>query len=138
MTKKELAIDLHNRGCNCAQSVACAFSEECGTDTETLMKLAEGFGFGCGGTEGMCGALSGAIMVAGCRYADGNAEKPRSKPVTYSVAKRLCSDFKEACGALTCGEIKGIASGKPLTPCGTCIEVGVQLVEKILEGSYDN
>ena len=30
MTKQEKAIELHDRGCNCAQAVACAFAEEIG------------------------------------------------------------------------------------------------------------
>ena len=28
MTKQEKAIELHDRGCNCAQAVACAFAKE--------------------------------------------------------------------------------------------------------------
>lgn len=36
MTKQEKAIELHDRGCNCAQAVACAFAEEIGVPEETL------------------------------------------------------------------------------------------------------
>ena len=65
MNKYEYAAELHSRGCNCAQSVLCAFAKEIGKDEATLMQLSEGFGLGCGGMDSMCGALSGAIMVAG-------------------------------------------------------------------------
>ena len=44
MTKQEKAIELHDRGCNCAQAVACAFAEEIGVPEETLFAAAEGFG----------------------------------------------------------------------------------------------
>ena len=32
MTKKELAIALHDKGYNCCQSVVCAFKDELGVD----------------------------------------------------------------------------------------------------------
>ncbi len=138
MTKSEIALSLHDRGCNCAQSVACAFADECGMDVATLMKVSEGFGLGCGGMAGMCGALSGAIVVAGCLHADGCCEQPRTKKTTYAVAKQLCADFEKKCGALRCSELKGIADGKPLMPCTKCIEAGVKLVEDMLDGKYAN
>ena len=55
MTKQEKAIELHDRGCNCAQAVACAFAEEIGVPEETLFAAAEGFGLGMGGMEATCG-----------------------------------------------------------------------------------
>ena len=61
MDKKELAIAKHDIKFNCAQAVACAFAEEVGVDEKVLFTAAEGFGLGMGGTEGTCGALSGAI-----------------------------------------------------------------------------
>lgn len=138
MDRKEYAISLHDRGCNCAQSVICAFSKECGMDDATLMKMSEAFGRGCGGTHGVCGALSGALMVAGMKYADGNIEAPKTKLTTYDVAEKMCDEFKAKCGSLICAEIKGIESGKPLISCPECIKTGVEIAENILGGKYDN
>ncbi len=138
MTKYEYATMLHNRGCNCAQSVLCAFAEECGMSEEILMKLSEGFGLGGGGMAAMCGALSGALMAASVKYADGNIEAPKSKKTTYAVAKQMCADFEKESGALICADLKGVKSGNPITPCSKCIEIGVKLAEKALGGGYDN
>ncbi len=138
MTKKEYAIELHDRGCNCAQSVLCAFAEECGINEEILMKLSEGLGRGGGGMDAMCGALSGAIMAASVKYADGNILAPKSKETTYAIAKQMCDEFKKECGSLICAEIKGVSSGKALTTCPKCIEAGVAIAEKALGGKYDN
>ena len=44
MTRKEKAIELHNKGFNCAQAVACAFADETGIPEETLFAACEGFG----------------------------------------------------------------------------------------------
>ena len=65
MTKKELATALHDKGYNCCQAVVCAFKDELGIDEEILFKAGEGFGLGMGCMKGTCGAISGAVMVAG-------------------------------------------------------------------------
>ena len=138
MDKTIEAAALHRRGFNCAQSVALPFCEELGLDAALIKRASEGFGAGMGDREQTCGALSGAIMAAGCLHADGNNAEPRTKKTTYAVAKQLCADFEKECGALRCCELKGVESGKPLTPCKRCIEVGVKLVEDMLGGKYAN
>ena len=45
-TKVEKALELHGKGYNCAQAVACSFCEKFGVDQETMFKISEGFGFG--------------------------------------------------------------------------------------------
>ncbi len=66
MTRKEKAIELHDKGFNCAQAVACAFAEETGIPEETLFAACEGFGLGMG-MAATCGAVSGAVMLAGLK-----------------------------------------------------------------------
>lgn len=63
-TKVEKALELHGKGYNCAQAVACSFCEEFGVDQETMFKISEGFGFGMGMMD-MCGAVTGMMMVIG-------------------------------------------------------------------------
>lgn len=138
MDKKEYAISLHDRGCNCAQSVACAFAKELCVNEEILMKVSEGLGRGFGGMQGVCGALSGAVMVAGLKYADGNIEAPKTKQTTYGVADKMCKEFEAKCGSLICAELKGINGGKPLISCPECIKTGVEIAESMLGGKYDN
>ena len=40
MTKKELALEYHKKGYNCAQAVACAFCEELGVSETEMYKIA--------------------------------------------------------------------------------------------------
>ena len=63
-TKAEHAAELHQRGCNCAQAVACTFCKEFGISEDDIFRIAEGFGLGMGVME-MCGALSGMAMIIG-------------------------------------------------------------------------
>ena len=62
MTKKELAIENHNKGYNCCQAVACAFSNEIGMDESILFKACEGFGLGMGCTECFLSILCGKTI----------------------------------------------------------------------------
>ena len=66
------AFENHEKGYNCAQSVMCAFADKTNLDEETLFKLAEGFGAGMGNRRNTCGALSGAVMLAGVLTSSGD------------------------------------------------------------------
>lgn len=132
MTKKELAIANHDKKYNCAQAVACAFSEELGVDETTLFKACEGFGLGMGCMECTCGALSGAITLAGFKNSDGNISNPGTKADTYQLAKKLVEHFKSKTGSTICKELKGIETGIILHSCPECIMDGVETVQEIL------
>ena len=132
MNKKELAIALHDKKFNCCQAVACAFAEEIGVEEQVLFKAGEGFGLGMGCMEGTCGALSGAIMLAGFKNSDGNTENPGTKASTYQLSKQLFCAFQEKCGSTICRELKGVDTGKVLCTCPDCICNGVEVVQEVL------
>lgn len=132
MDKKELAIALHDKKYNCCQAVACAFCEEVGMDEATLFKIGEGFGLGMGCMEGTCGALSGAIMLAGIRNSDGNIDAPATKAETYKLSKELLLKFQEKTGSTICKELKGVETGKVLCSCPDCIRIGVEVAQEVL------
>ena len=132
MDKKEYAIALHDKKFNCCQAVACAFAEEVGVAEEVLFKAGEGFGLGMGCMDGTCGALSGAIMLAGFQNSDGNIEAPGTKASTYKLSKQLLEAFREKCGSTICRELKGVDTGKVLCTCPDCICNGVEVVQEVL------
>lgn len=132
MTKKELAISLHDRKYNCCQSVACAFADEAGIDPQLLFCAAEGFGLGMGCMQCTCGALSGAILLAGLVNSDGNLENPATKASTYQLCKRLVTAFEQKAGSTVCKELKGIETGTVLHSCPDCIKDGVEIVQEVL------
>ncbi|MGN0305996.1 MAG: C-GCAxxG-C-C family protein [Lachnospiraceae bacterium] len=132
MNKKEEAIELHNKKYNCAQAVACAFAKETGIEERILFQANEGFGLGMGGTQGVCGALAGAVMLAGFKNSDGNMDNPASKASTYQLSRQMLEAFKEKTGSTICKEIKGIETGQVLCSCSDCVRAGVEVVEEIL------
>lgn len=132
MTRKEKAIALHDKGFNCAQAVACSFAEDLGISEEVLFSACEGFGLGMGGMEATCGAVSGAVMVAGLKNSCGDLEKPVTKAATYQLTREITKKFAEQNGSLTCKELKGVETGKVLRSCPDCIMDAVEIAEKVL------
>ena len=132
MNKKELAIALHDKKYNCAQAVACAFADEVGVPTETLFKACEGFGLGMGCMECTCGAVSGAVMLAGFKNSDGAVENPKTKTQTYGLSKEIVKCFIDKNGSAVCKELKGVETGKVLRSCPDCIMDAVEIVEQVL------
>lgn len=132
MTKKETAIRLHDKKYNCAQAVACAFAEEIGMDKEIIFRACEGFGLGMGCMEGTCGALSGAVLLAGLKNSDGQIDNPATKQSTYALSKAIIEKFQEKNKATRCRTLKGIDSGTVLRSCPGCIEDAVEIVQEVL------
>ena len=132
MDKKELAIALHDKKYNCAQAVACAFAEEAGIDKEVLFKACEGFGLGMGGMQGTCGAISGAVMLAGFKNSDGNVDNPGTKASTYQLSREIMEKFEEKNKASRCRDLKGIDTGVVLRSCPDCIMDAVEIVREVL------
>ena len=64
--RAELAAELKKSGkYNCTQSVVKVFENELPVEPDTLLQLTAGFAAGMGCMESTCGALIGAVMVAG-------------------------------------------------------------------------
>lgn len=127
------AMELHEKGYNCAQAVACSFCQDFGVEEEEMFRIAEGFGFGMGMME-MCGALSGMMMIMGLAGSVGNPEKgPITKGRTYKTVKNHVLKFKEKNGSYLCRELKGVDTGVVLCSCPQCIQDAVALTEEYLK-----
>lgn len=130
MNRKELSLELHHKGYNCAQAVTCAFCKELGLDEQTVFRLSEGYGFGMG-SNGTCGAVSGMAMVIGMILSDGNLDNPQTKKQCYSKMREATEAFAERNQSIICRELKGMDTGKPLKSCDGCIEDAVSILEEL-------
>lgn len=133
-SRVESTIKRHDKGYNCAQSVACTYCDLLGYDEKDIFRMAEGFGAGMGGMEATCGALSGAVLLAGLKNSDGDLDGPKTKGRTYKLSKEMVKQFQEKCGSLVCKELKGIGADKPKYACADCIKDAALIVEKVLFG----
>lgn len=132
------ASELFRSGLNCSQAVVVAFADELGLDTETAMKISCGFGGGIGRMRSVCGAFSGAVMIAGFCGSSNKAE-------VYETVRKFADEFKEQNGSLICSELLGITKPEnspdpaPRTesyykkrPCVQIVSDTAELIEKYL------
>jgi C_GCAxxG_C_C family probable redox protein len=137
LTRAEKANELHNHGFNCAQAVACAFTDKTGLDEKTLFCITEGLGLGMGGMEGTCGAISAACVLSGLKCSTGNTARPDSKAVSYKASRACIDAFLDRNGSVICRELKGVDTGRVLRPCPGCIEDAVHIIEEQLYPEED-
>ena len=73
---------------NCAQAVACTYSDLAGLDEETLLAATHAFGAGMATMEGTCGALTGAAVVVGLATGDRARSRVLIKDIMENFRKR--------------------------------------------------
>lgn len=140
--KKDLAKKLFESGCNCSQAVACAYCEEVGIDHDKLANLAFPFGGGIARSRETCGAVTGMLMVLGCRYPD------KTKDEVYTIARSYMDKFQQQFGSCNCGALlSGVGLGvdtsttsEPRTeqyyavrPCAEYVAYAAHLLETELD-----
>lgn len=116
---EERAVELRGRRiCNCCQAVTAALTED-----PQLILASAGFGGGMGNTQGVCGALVGAVIAAGAKT-EGSG--------TTRYAKLIQEKFRERSGAIICRELKGLDTGKVLCSCEDCVRNAVRSFQEIM------
>ena len=110
------ALEYKHKGYNCCQAVTAALADLTDLDRERLTEISAGFGSGMGNMEGNCGALVGAVLMAGA-VSKGNG--------SMRLARQISEKFAQKCGATVCKTIKGVETGRPLCSCDECVRNAV-------------
>ena len=105
MNRSEKAVKCFCSGCNCTQAVFTAFCNELGLEEKIGLKIACPFGGGMGHTDGVCGAVSGALLTIGLKYGPENSENEDLKVWNYKIAQDFISEFKKRNGSVNCTEL---------------------------------
>ena len=90
---------------------------------EQLKQIAAGFCAGMGNLEATCGALIGAVMIAGMKT-EGKG--------TLKIARQIQEAFRERCGSIKCRELKTVTDGKVLCPCEECVRNAVLIYGEVM------
>jgi len=112
MARADRAVENFRQGCNCSQAVLTAFAADYGMDETTAALVARGFGGGMGRTGGVCGAVSGAVMVIGLStraIEDAGEGKQRA----YALVREFFRLFGERRPSIECRALLGYAIGDP-------------------------
>jgi C_GCAxxG_C_C family probable redox protein len=94
-----------NSGFGCAESVLKAIAEAKGIKSDLIPRIASGFCGGIARTGGMCGAVTGGIMVLNIIYGRDNANQ--SKDLNYQKVQEFVQAFKSSYGTMNCSELTG-------------------------------
>lgn len=129
MTRKEMAVEKHKQGYNCAQAVLCTFADKTNLSEDELFRLSEAFGGGMGGTQGVCGAVSAMVFLAGLEKSSGIDSLPQTnKMESYTLGRELMEAFEGKNRSIICSRLKG----EGLRSCDGCIEDAVEIIEENL------
>ncbi len=146
--KTEKARELFLEGYNCSQAVLGAFCEDLGLPFETALKISSSFGGGMGRMREVCGALSGAFMVAGLSLGYANPTDKDAKAEHYRLIQAMAEEFKKENGSIICRELLGLSNSEKQShipdsrtaeyykkrPCVQLVEIAAEIAEKALNG----
>ena len=104
MSKADIAVELHNQY-NCTQAVLSAYAADYGLDKEKALQLAVGFGAGMGRHQGVCGAISGAIMVLGLASQFREEDSRPKINEVYAKVYDYMNKFRAKYGTLACFDL---------------------------------
>ena len=99
---------LFEGGLNCAQSVASAYADVCGVESELIERLTLALGGGVGRQREVCGTVSGASVVLGMVYPE--------KKECYLRVQQFGTAFRTVHGSIVCRELLGLPVGADSTP----------------------
>ncbi|MDR2103115.1 MAG: C-GCAxxG-C-C family protein, partial [Treponema sp.] len=105
MKKPEQAVQNFQAGCNCAQAVLTAYAEDFNLDKNLAKALATGFGAGIGRSQGVCGAVSGGVMVLGLKYGSRENDGREKINAAYDIVGNYLREFKSLKGSIACLEL---------------------------------
>lgn len=105
MTRTSHAKEFFDSGFNCAQSVFVSYAKDFFKVEEDAYRLSAPFGAGISYRGGMCGAVSGALMVLGLKYGYSESTAVEAKELNYKIAKEFMALFSEHNGSLACNKL---------------------------------
>ena len=134
-SRVQQAVDYYAKsGYNCSQALAVTYADLLGLDPMVCFKGMETFGCGMGAKLGTCGAISGAIYLAGFVTSTGHMDDDKtnkSKKESYDLAGKITKMFYEKNHTVTCGDMKEPKSEK-FRSCLDCIADAAILAEELI------
>lgn len=129
---KSIAKGFHSKNYNCAQAVACTFSDIIGVDEKILFKVCEGFGGGMGDHKECCGAVTGGIVVLSLLNSSGTVEN-LTKAETYNLSTALRNKFIDKYDLTTCSVLREKGTDDDHNICDDYITDSVEMVYNIIK-----
>jgi C_GCAxxG_C_C family probable redox protein len=100
-TKVNQAVSYFNEGMSCSQAILTAYGQEFGIDRGLSLKISAPFGGGMARMGETCGAVTGALMVLGLKYATGKDAKDK----LFALENEFAEKFKEHNNSINCRKL---------------------------------
>ena len=107
MKNGDLAVSMFKEGFSCSQAILLTYGQELGIDKATALKISAPFGGGMARMGETCGAVTGAFMVLGLKY----AKDKESKEKLYGLVNKFVEKFKSRNSSILCRELLGYNIG---------------------------
>lgn len=142
-TKAEMARQYFKDGYNCCQAVVLAFSDDLGIDKDTLLAIASSFGGGIGRLREVCGAVSGACIVAGIKFGYIDPGATSEKANHYALIQKIAKEFEAINGSIICRVLTGLEKGTHVPddrtkeyykkrPCDSLVYDAAEILDRII------
>ena len=143
MNRKDVALDLFENSHNCSQAVFTAYADKARIDPDTAKAVAAGFGGGIGRTQGVCGAVTGAVMAIGVSLFD-PGDLPGSKRLVGETSRAFMQKFEDREDSVECRSLIGVdlnteegveeAQRKELfkTKCAKYVATACEILEEMI------
>lgn len=106
MDKVQKAVSLFSTELNCSQAILTVFGESYGVDSAMARRLGRALGGGgMGHMAGICGALSGAVLILG--LAKDDADEAEARKAAFSSVQEFFKRFRAVHGTTDCKELLG-------------------------------
>ena len=103
----EQAVAFYNQGFTCTQSILASFAGRYAIPQDQAFRIGEPFGAGMSCTNGMCGSVTGAIMVLGLQYGGTRSDNDAARTNTYLHVHELLQRFMALRGSISCTDLLG-------------------------------
>jgi C_GCAxxG_C_C family probable redox protein len=143
VNRVEEAVECFCAGAACSQAVLATYAEDFGISREQAMKVASGFAGGMRLAE-TCGAVTGAFMVLGLKYAGSNCDKRDGRDHVYAAMRDFVARFEQRNNTVVCKEMLGCdistpegaqratAEGLFRTICPKVVQDAAEILEQML------
>jgi C_GCAxxG_C_C family probable redox protein len=105
MNNVERAVDNFKQGFNCSQSVCAAYNDQFGLNQDLALRISGAFGGGMGRMAETCGAVTGAVMIIGLKYASTTPGDIKTKENAYAMVREFVDRFKARNHTILCHEL---------------------------------
>jgi C_GCAxxG_C_C family probable redox protein len=92
-------------GYGCAESVLMAYADYKDISSDLIPRIATGLCGGLAWTNGMCGAVSGAVLALNIEYGRENPDESKDK--NYQAVQMFLNQFTEIFGDIGCPVLTG-------------------------------